>query len=1001
MSHFEATQVDADDDDNLVDARATRVSVRVHQLHPPSPRVWTVGAGDSVLLSRAQVDLRSLSRDRHASLTLDATGRMLLLRDLHSSSGTFVAADVAGLARLTDLLAGSGGVSDEQLRQLQRIVGHRVAPDPFHVTLRNGDVFRLGSNALFRVVVAVAVAVDDRSPSPPLGTAHNELSSSPTIQQQEVAKRLRAQANGRAFDTARSQDSAVDDLPPIPCLEPTQHTQSSLPSIPRLTQTQKTNSSANRTLKPSDDMPPPPPPPPPLQRTRSTPPSLATVATQPGGGGGGDGDDSQRTESAEDELLASGVAVDNRVATLPLTHGPATLDAVDGLLEIDKEPVGSDDATEGAGEPAPANGAAADEDGDDWIETRSQQAHVGGADVVRDEKAPLRSPPNPRRPSALKDANKTPLNSHSLPQAALDDSDASEESQAPHNQKLPSSFSSPPSSPLMQLPPVLRAVPIESDVPVDAPPPLRKVEEEAQPTPAKRRKKAVEPEAAPVSRSGRQRRVPTRFQKSIGEESATVEEQQPSAHAEPVVVVVDDHPVDEAKPRKLLRKRSELMSSESVIVLPSEKAEQQVQVVQEVQEQQQAAQAPAKRGRRSAPADVATAVIEDVSEAVQEQPQPPAKRGRRSKALVLESSVTEPATAPTAAEEPVAAPTRGRRAAAVPSVPVQSPPLLHHDSSELSAAKRVREEPTPVERKDSDGTLSQRASSVLRKLASEAFDEPATRRRLPAVAPTPAPLERKGSDGTTSRSVRAVRPSTSFKSDEPEAEPEQAAADASDASAVAAADAVFVVTACDGAPQTLLDAVASRVGVRFTSDPERVLVTHVVTEVGFQRRTEKVLLAFATVNVRAVVTPAYLKACKKAGKLLPERDFALKLDSHTERRIGSLHDALVRAATLRARNVRVLEGLHFWMGGAMEELIFFARRVISCAHGVFHSGLPSKEREADQISIVIVDEKERKPMHWKPFAQLGHSVATWPWVCDAIFSSRVEFGGDNWVAGNE
>jgi hypothetical protein len=961
MSHFDATQVDADD---LVDADATRVSVRVHQLHPPSSRVWTVAAGDCVSLSRAQVDLRSLSRDHHASLTLGATGRMLLLRDLHSRSGTFVAADVAGLATLTHLLAGSDGVSDEQLRQLRRIVGHRVAPDPFHVTLRNGDVFRLGPNALFRVVVVVG---DDQPPSPPLGTAHTELSSSPTIQQQEVAKRLRAQANGRAFDTVRSQDSAVDDLPPIPCLEPTQHTQSSLPSIPRLTQTQKTNSSANRTLKPSDDMPPPLP----LQRSRS---SLATVATQPGG----DGDDSQRTESAEDELLAN-----NRAATSSSTHGPATLDAVDGLLEIDKEPVGSDDATEGAGE---QNGAAADEDGDDWIETRSQQAHVGGSDVIRDERVPLRSPPNPRRPSALNDANKTPLNSHSLPQVALDDSGATEESQAPHNQKLPSSFSSAPSSPLMQLPPVLRAVPI---VPVDAPP-LRKVEEEPQPTPAKRRKKAIEPEAAPVSRFGRQRRVPTRFQMSIGEESATIEEQQPSAHAEPVVV----HPVEEAKPRK----RSELMSSESVIVLPSEKAEQQQ--VQQVQVQQQAVQAPAKRGRRSVSDDVATAVIEDVSEAVQPPVQPPAKRGRRSKALVLESSVTEPATAPTAAEEPVAAPTRGRRAAAVPSVQVQSPPLLRRDSSELSAAKRVCEEPAPVERKDSDGTLSQRASSVLRKMAS---DEPATRRRLPAVAPTPAPLERKGSDGTTSRSVRAVRQSTSFVSDEPEAEPEQAdaVADAGDASAVAAADAVFVVTACDGAPQTLLDAVASRVGVRFTSDPERVLVTHVVTEVGFQRRTEKVLLAFATLNVRAVVTPAYLKACKKAGKLLPERDFALKLDSHTERRIGSLHDALVRAATLRARHVRVLEGMHFWMGGAMEELIFFARRVISCAHGVFHSGLPNKEREADQISIVIVDEKERKPTHWKPFAQLGHSVATWPWVCDAIFSSRVEFGGDHWIAGNE
>jgi hypothetical protein len=217
-----------------------------------------------------------------------------------------------------------------------------------------------------------------------------------------------------------------------------------------------------------------------------------------------------------------------------------------------------------------------------------------------------------------------------------------------------------------------------------------------------------------------------------------------------------------------------------------------------------------------------------------------------------------------------------------------------------------------------------------------------------------------------------------------------------DADALPVADSLFVVTACDGVSASLLAALTASHGMRFTSDATSG-VTHIVTEVGLQRRTEKVLLALATCTVRAIVTPAFLKAAHRSGAAVAvlESDHAL-VDSVTERRIGSLAEALERAAELRARNVRVLENLHFWVTPKLASQIPICQRVIETAHGVFHGGLPNA-RVSGRIDILLVDADEHHT--WDQIAnEFRVGIFSWLFVTDSILSSQVDFG-KNWLGG--
>lgn len=200
----------------------------------------------------------------------------------------------------------------------------------------------------------------------------------------------------------------------------------------------------------------------------------------------------------------------------------------------------------------------------------------------------------------------------------------------------------------------------------------------------------------------------------------------------------------------------------------------------------------------------------------------------------------------------------------------------------------------------------------------------------------------------------------------------------------AVATPVCVVTACDGVPQTLLDQLVP-LGLKFTADPALEPTTHLVTELGLKRRTAKALLAFAAGQLRHVVTPAFLKAVKAAGKLVPEADFALA----SERRLGSLADALARMAVLRLRGVRVFEKIHFWISPRLAASVPIAESVIRCAHGVFHAGVPTS-KTSGRVEIVVIDADE-PAANWSALAAERFAIHKWDFVCDSVLSCKVDW----------
>jgi pSer/pThr/pTyr-binding forkhead associated (FHA) protein len=273
--------------------------------------------------------------------------------------------------------------------------------------------------------------------------------------------------------------------------------------------------------------------------------------------------------------------------------------------------------------------------------------------------------------------------------------------------------------------------------------------------------------------------------------------------------------------------------------------------------------------------------------------------------------------------------------------------------------------------------------------AAIAVDVPAIAkrgRRSSAGASPPAELERRESDGTSS-GRRSTRQSKAV-----------AAATATDVADVAPQlpPVVFMLTACNHPPPTVQETLENTLPVRFTDDPTDG-VTHIVTEVGLSRRTEKILCALALGAVRAVVTPAYLQACKRAHRLVSESSFAV-VDKQTERRLGLLDDALERAATMRASGVRVLEGIHFWLTPRALAHAVIAPRVIVCGNGSFHDGLPT-ERQRGRIEVVIADPDEPRS-GWQAQSDAGFGIYAWQFVADAIVAQRVDWNA-NFIAGQK
>jgi hypothetical protein len=284
----------------------------------------------------------------------------------------------------------------------------------------------------------------------------------------------------------------------------------------------------------------------------------------------------------------------------------------------------------------------------------------------------------------------------------------------------------------------------------------------------------------------------------------------------------------------------------------------------------------------------------------------------------------------------------------------------------------------------SDGGVDVDGSQVAKRVTRSTPKKPAP--RVAAVVDDSdqvAPALQSVAASTPEKAAVVVAPSSSARKRRP------AIVDA-----LPVADSLFVVTACDGVSASLLAALTASHGMRFTSDATSG-VTHIVTEVGLQRRTEKVLLALATCTVRAIVTPAFLKAAHRTGAAVLESDHAL-VDSVTERRIGSLAEALERGAELRARNVRVLENLHFWVTPKLAATIPICQRVIETANGVFHGGSPSA-RVSGRIDILLVDTDEHHT--WDQTANdFRVGIYSWLFVTDSIMSAQVDFG-KNWLGG--
>jgi pSer/pThr/pTyr-binding forkhead associated (FHA) protein len=303
-----------------------------------------------------------------------------------------------------------------------------------------------------------------------------------------------------------------------------------------------------------------------------------------------------------------------------------------------------------------------------------------------------------------------------------------------------------------------------------------------------------------------------------------------------------------------------------------------------------------------------------------------------------------------------------------------------------SPPEKLEEEPKPPKRGRRSAAASvAAAAAVVTVVEDDAADEVviveepvAKRGRRASNAPTPpAELERKTSDGASS-SRRSTRQSKLAVTDEAEVAPRHDSM---------SSKLVFLMTACDQPSASVVQTLSDTLPLRFTDDPTDG-VTHVVTEQGLSRRTEKILCAFAVGEVRAVVSPAYLTACKRARQLLPESTFAV-VDKQTERRLGPLQEALNRAAQLRGIGARVLENIHFWLTPRALALAPIAPRVIACGRGTFHGGLPTK-RTPGVLEVVIAAPDELAAT-WKAQAAAGFGVYEWHFVADTILAQRVDW----------
>lgn len=330
---------------------------------------------------------------------------------------------------------------------------------------------------------------------------------------------------------------------------------------------------------------------------------------------------------------------------------------------------------------------------------------------------------------------------------------------------------------------------------------------------------------------------------------------------------------------------------------------------------------------------------------------------------------------------------RGRRAAAAAvAVVVESVDVV----KEQPVAKRGRRASASVSivEEAAAATTTTKTTTTTTTNVVDVVDVPTIAkrgRRSNAGASPPAELERRESDGTSSgrRSTRQSKATAATMTDAADVAPELQ-------------PVVFMLTACDHPPQTVIDALRDTLSVRLTDDPTDG-VTHIVTQVGLSRRTEKILCALALGSVRAVVTPAYLQACKRAHRLVPESAYAV-VDKQIERRLGPLGDALERAATLRASGVRVLEGIHFWLTPRALAHATIAPRVIACGNGTFHEGLPT-ERQRGRIEVVIAEADEPRS-GWQAQCDVGFGIYAWQFVADAIVAQRVDWNA-NFIAGQK
>lgn len=342
---------------------------------------------------------------------------------------------------------------------------------------------------------------------------------------------------------------------------------------------------------------------------------------------------------------------------------------------------------------------------------------------------------------------------------------------------------------------------------------------------------------------------------------------------------------------------------------------------------------------QSLDADEPTATAEDAALQSAEPTAVATSLSKRKSSSIVQSS--PPADVPNP-------PKRGRRAAAAAAVAVAV------ESAAVDEAVVVVEEPI--------AKRGRRASNG-------------------AVAP-PAELERKTSDGTSSsrRSTRQTRLAVS-------SEVEVAVPARESMSASASSTLVFLMTACDQPGAAVVQALSDTLPLRFTDDPTDG-VTHVVTEQGLSRRTEKILCAFAVGQVRAVVSPTYLTACKRARQLLPESSFAV-VDKQTERRLGPLHEALERAARMRDIGAHVLDDIHFWLTPHAMALAPIAPRVIACGRGQFHEGMPNRRTRG--LLEVVIAAPDDLAATWEAQANAGFGVYLWQFVADTILAQRVDW----------